>query len=427
MTNKPTKKERQVEQLLNMSQSHELAELQKILGGVNFFELSGMKKQEPKHSHFLLELFDPNGLHGWKDAFARAFLRRAGLRTPEDLPEDFYRKLQRDSEYIFSSNGRRVDLLLYAENKVVIIENKVDSDEHDDQLAKYKSGSDVDKMFAGYEKFFVFLTKDGKKPKDDDKDWKTVSYGDVLDSILEAQEVMSQNEDADEYKIILKHYIKFLKKEVIMDINDMPDVKEILDELKKNYPDAVDILAKHYKTDSKFEFVKKEIMDILNDEAACRGLILQEKDGNNKSKKYGDKGRRIQFKTQGMTELLNKQQSWQNPVIYEIACEQEGKSFKAYAYPKGDTDFNDEDMKRIIKLCNEHENVPNRKFKNGSGTHLLDLAKLFTVEDAYDDLTGDDSLKKDKFKCEIVNLLDKIQEIEADFKAKSAPHASEAC
>lgn len=414
-------------ELDELSRSPLLADLQKTLGGVNFFDISGMKRQETKHSYFLLGLFDPEGYHGWKDAFARNFLERAGLHCPDDLPAAFFTQLQRGCvEYKFSANESRVDLMLYACNTVVIIENKVDSGEHDNQLTKYEAGIAVDGQFAGFTKYYIFLTKDGKSPAGDNKQWRTVSYGDVIACILEAQkQIAAPNQDTAEYAIILNHYIKFLKREVIMNMNDMPDVKVLYDAIRQDFPHAFAFLATH-NVNEKFEYVKTRLIAMLQGEAKSRGLIFEEKDAKNATKRYGDTGRRIQFKTEGMRKLLRKQHSYENTFLCEIASEDQ-KKFKAYVYPRAGTDFSDPDVAKVVELCNEREQETGGKakiFTIGSTSHLLELhgpkgAKtLFTVEEAYDRLSSGVAVEEKEIENVITALLDEIADIEKAFAQK---------
>ncbi len=416
-----TEEERQCalrNQLSDMAKSAEFIRLQEMLEGINFFELCGMNNQETKHSYFLLNLFDVKGKHGWGDAFAREFFKKANL----PLTDAFYKDLKTDSirrEYQFAKGDGQVDLLLFADQTVVLIENKVDSTESDNQLAKYENGIEIDERFKDYQFHHIFLTKAGQPPKTGKKKWIPVSYGDVIDAILEAQKQMGSGKEAEEYKIILEHYIKLLRRKIIMNITDLDkETKALYLQLKKDFPEAIDFLSKPFVED-KYIIIREKIAEILQQEAARRGLKLKGKGGI-----VGDKGIRVQFQTQKMDEMIHKlSPDSENPIIYEFSNDSD-KKIEAYAFRRK--------LKEhifahstLLDLCRKHEASVNHTVRSGEDSHVLELCdkKGIEIKTVYEQIlsasedtvaSGDNSILR-----EFVNsVLNEIEDIENDFERK---------
>lgn len=401
------------QQLSNMLSSTDLKPVEEMLDGLDFFELCGMNKQETKHSYFLLNLFDVNGKHGWGDAFAKAFCDKAGI----SLPQEFFSKLgTAKREYKFKNNDSRVDLLLYANKTVILIENKVDASLHDDQLTKYENGIDEDEFFKGYTKYYVFLTKDGRMPESGNQEWRPVSYGAVIDAILEAQQkvVPGRDSDADEYAIFIKHYIKFLRREVIMNIEDLDtDAKNLYKQLQTKYPNAIAFLSKEFP-DEKVVAVSQKIAAILQQEKDTRKLCLSKRDG------IVGAGR-IQFKTDRLNRhFASVSPSLTNPFLYEISIDGSNdtkKIMKAYAYAR-DQDINEPTYQKVRALFGKYETKHARKPKTGKSSHVLELygGNPIYVYDVYDKLESAPengvNLGEQILRNFVDSILDEIEEIE---------------
>lgn len=407
-------------QLSDMAKSAEFIRLQEMLEGINFFELCGMNNQETKHSYFLLNLFDVKGKHGWGDAFAREFFKKANL----PLTDAFYKDLKTDSirrEYQFAKGDGQVDLLLFADQTVVLIENKVDSTESDNQLAKYENGIEIDERFKDYQFHHIFLTKAGQPPKTGKKKWIPVSYGDVIDAILEAQKQMGSGKEAEEYKIILEHYIKLLRRKIIMNITDLDkETKALYLQLKKDFPEAIDFLSKPFVEDI-YVFIKNKIAEILQEESCSRKL--HPKDGGGWI--VGTKGIRLQFQTQKMDEIIHKISNGSpNPFLYEISNDGSiggKKIIKAYAHPY-DADKNDPAYRRVRELCGEYEKRNKRPVRIGKESHVLELYGYASINlyDIYEKMNSgsedEAKLGEQILRNFVISVLDEIETIETEIE-----------
>jgi len=161
----------------------DLAGLRRPTAKFNIFEATGDVRHELNHSHFLYFLLNPQGSHELQDIFIKIFLQRAF--PLEDFTSTFSSpsRWTAHREYHLTdddkSERRRVDILLLHEEQglAVIIENKIDSDEHSDQLDYYyRVISGRVRMTKG-----IYLTPDGRTPSCEK--YVPISYGVVCDAI----------------------------------------------------------------------------------------------------------------------------------------------------------------------------------------------------------------------------------------------------
>jgi hypothetical protein len=134
----------------------ELDELELLLSEFNIIEAVGVIHQELRHSSFLASLLDPGQSHGLGDAFLTPLLQSALLSSQVADPP--VSRLDLDvwslDETTVQREWQHIDiLLLNADHRLaVVIENKVGSDEHSDQLGRYREA--VRRTYPGWT-FFV--------------------------------------------------------------------------------------------------------------------------------------------------------------------------------------------------------------------------------------------------------------------------------
>ena len=188
----------------------DLKELEQMSGKFNIFDCLKLTRTEIRHSNFLAWLLDPNETHGLKDYFLKEFLKNIlkskkkeiaeingkeidlkNSENPDEIIKRTYSvpsifdidywdmtetEIFRELEYI--------DLLLVDEkNKFVfVIENKIDSFQHSNQLARYRDYVDEQYPNTTYQKLFIYL-----KPKKEtvEKPYIYLSYQTVRDTIKE--------------------------------------------------------------------------------------------------------------------------------------------------------------------------------------------------------------------------------------------------
>jgi hypothetical protein len=130
----------------------------------NPFLDTNLIRHEVKHVSFIANLLNPHGTHMQGDIFLKAFLKEIDEKNLDNF--NTY-SAQVYTEVSIGSNGAnkgRIDLWIENNERVVAIEAKVETKDHDEQLIKY------DKFLKTYSKenhkdyHLYYLTKTGEKP-----------------------------------------------------------------------------------------------------------------------------------------------------------------------------------------------------------------------------------------------------------------------
>lgn len=116
-----------------------------------------MHNEEHMHSGFLHSMLDTNGLHYQDDLFLRQFLELAGLL--EWFGETKNATIKKEC--------KDIDIYITNKYKHIIIENKINADDKEGQIARYIKSVRDDNESVDYENLAViYLTLNGKKPSD---------------------------------------------------------------------------------------------------------------------------------------------------------------------------------------------------------------------------------------------------------------------
>ncbi len=166
----------------------ELERIEGLSNRFNVFETIGFINQELMHSNFLAFLLDPRQNHGLGDLFLKRVLRETLSSTDENPLPAFFESLDQiklDGTLVRREH-QQVDILLTNEDHklAVIIENKIWSSEHSDQLDGYYQ--QVMKDYPGWQVLGIYLTPFGDIPSH--KAYLPLSYGvvcDIVESIRE--------------------------------------------------------------------------------------------------------------------------------------------------------------------------------------------------------------------------------------------------
>lgn len=258
------------------------------LNKFNIFDCLKLTRAEIRHSNFLAWLLDPNETHGFNDYFLKKFLKLVISNKKSELqiiksnnPHKFididdenhqfienYRfpsifdvdgwdlskvQIKREKEYI--------DILAIDEtNKFVfIIENKIDTSQHDNQLTRYRQY--IDEQYQDdYKKLFIYL----KPTKEEvEEPYIYVGYDTIRDAI---NELLNEKLDKINGEIItiITHYKKTIERDIMQ--ND--ELAQICKQIYKQHKTAIDLINKYR------ESTKDEIYEILksiieNDENLC--------------------------------------------------------------------------------------------------------------------------------------------------------------
>lgn len=123
-----------------LAKNNEIKEEERKKGNkFNIFNVLELERKELIHSAFIAELLNPDGDHGMKDEFLKAFIDVLGivdfgLRTKSAMVEK-EKWIGRKT----NTQGGIVDILITDREKAIIIENKIYALDQGNQLLRYKN------------------------------------------------------------------------------------------------------------------------------------------------------------------------------------------------------------------------------------------------------------------------------------------------
>ena len=219
----------------------------------NIFQILNITRTEIRHSNFLSWLLDPNGTHGLGKLFLIKFLRELAASETAAALDEFDIENLNFNDVEIRREWRNIDLLIIFDSLVVCIENKIDSQDHSNQLSKYRAI--VGENFKNHKKVFVYLTPEGDEPNEatERQFYATYSYGSIIDQADRVLKVHDNSLNSGVRQYIFD-YLTITKRELMKDddLNKLAgkiykNHKELLDFVFENKPDALeevhDILA----------------------------------------------------------------------------------------------------------------------------------------------------------------------------------------
>lgn len=196
--------------------NRELEALEQHLRGFNIFEAIGHVRAEKRHSDFLAFLLNPLAPHGLGDDFITRFLQSALKAFPADR-----RPIQLIDLSLVDLSGtlvirehHQIDIFaLDGTNDIaVVIENKVGSSEHTDQLRRYREFAE--RAYPDHRRIYVYLTPDREEPSDEY--YVPFSYEDVA-SLIEEQLARRRDALSLPVETTLRHYLEMLRRHIVTD------------------------------------------------------------------------------------------------------------------------------------------------------------------------------------------------------------------
>jgi len=218
----------------------DLAVLEALLDQFNVFEAIGVVRQELRHSDCLAFLLDPRQTHGIGDAFVRRFLQKALIAAqPSAVPIS---RIDLDlwtlDQATVVREWHNIDIL-WTDNEhqlVVLIENKIGSAEHSDQLGRYLRT--IQDHYAGWKVLPLYLSPEGEAPSD--HFYVPVSYGVVCEAVQAVAEDRSSALDPDVY-VLMTHYARMLRRHVVSD----SETAELCRRIYQRHKRALDLIYEH--------------------------------------------------------------------------------------------------------------------------------------------------------------------------------------
>lgn len=153
----------------------------------NLFDVIDRSSHEHTHSNVLAWLFNPTEAHGLGDKFLRAFLKTI-------FADDF--DLKNDRTVTVKREDKNCDIVIrQGSDWVLVIENKIDSQERKGQTARYARKWRRQCPSAK----FAYLSRTGESPKS--KDFKCVSFQTV-------RRVLQQFSGTQESEFLIRHFLE---------------------------------------------------------------------------------------------------------------------------------------------------------------------------------------------------------------------------
>ena len=199
--------------LRRLENDSDFLRLHSSLRQFNIFEAVGAVRQELRHSDFLAFLLNPYSNHGLKGKFAEILLNEiANLPKGKSYLSAFPIKHGIFDNAEVRREWRNIDILVRcAANKLaLIIENKIDSRERDNQLKKYWEA--VVNEFSGWKVLGFYLTPDAEKPSSEA--YLAVGYERISRSLRR----LLQEDNckvAGDFKVAVKQYNTMIKQKII--------------------------------------------------------------------------------------------------------------------------------------------------------------------------------------------------------------------
>lgn len=239
----------------------------------NLFDVLQISKTEIRHSNVIAWLLDPNENHGLKDFFILRFFNEISKSEKINLDTLDFKSFR-----IFREQDNYDILLVSEKEKVaIVIENKIEAGETGRQLQKYHTS--ITTQFKNFKyKKFVYLTPDGREPKNDvdNQDWICLSYQPIVDILERIYEKENLSEDV---KFFIKSYLQTLRSNVVVD--------EELNDICKN------IYSKYFKAMSLImnigEKLKRSSINTMLEEFSKENKITYDKETNYFYTPYLDK------------------------------------------------------------------------------------------------------------------------------------------
>lgn len=260
----------------------------------NVFNVLGVDNMELSHSAFLAALLDPDGSHGMRDAFLKAFIDTIAHGGTKPELDTAHAKVY--TEYnignITETTGGRIDILITdrsdtgsgkAGGHAIIIENKIWAADQPNQLQRYDKYACGTYSSDGY--LLLYLTLNGDEPSDQSKgeltDYRCISYrSDIIGWLHKCAQLAF---DKPRVRETINQYINLLQQLTNQNIMEQKQLIQLLTN-KENFEQACKIAdtmpaAKQYMVETLLREQLKddryEITDCKYGIRKCDGICLR--------------------------------------------------------------------------------------------------------------------------------------------------------
>ena len=234
----------------------ELTEVERLMGKFNLFRVLQFEEGEIRHSNVLAWLLDPKESHGLGDLFLRRFLMlslndsEGGRRDLDPVGVDSAEIRNVEVWREWNNIDVTIKVQTADENWVVAIENKVNSQQHSDQLSRYRQI--VEASFPDDKLLFIFLCKNPEEPEDDA--YVEATYDQVHNALSRTFDEKS-NSIGDGPKSLIQNYLSLLEEKFM----ENSRIAELATKIYKSHKLALDVIFDHRPDD------RVSIMELLEE------------------------------------------------------------------------------------------------------------------------------------------------------------------
>lgn len=249
---KPTGAHTQAEQISALEAflvgNRELEELEDRIATFNFFEAIGAVRREERHSDFLAFLLQPSGAHTLGASFLRRLLHTTLSQSQVESSSinSVEAALLDLTDVEVRREWENIDILVLSEadKLAILIENKVDSSEHSNQLARYLKA--VRARYGNYRIIPIFLTKDASESSH--PDYHTLGYPQICEVLKSVTERRASTLPID-VEVAIRHYVDAVERHM----NPKSDIAKLAQKIYERHKRALDII---------FEFRPDEVEEV---------------------------------------------------------------------------------------------------------------------------------------------------------------------
>ena len=227
-----------------------LAQLDEWTGKFNMFDILKITRAEIRHSNILSWLLTPNENHGLNDNIIKGFIQFA-VTSSVDINNDIFSTLLMDfRSFNVLREWHHIDVLAISDKEkyILCIENKIDTGEHSNQLARYQKA--LEEAFPDYIKTYVYLSPTGAESSIPDT-WLSMSYSDVVNIVENA---CKKTKLLPEAEMLINNYVDTIRRDIVGDERLTKICAEIyykhkraLDLIFDNKPDRASEVAEYFR------------------------------------------------------------------------------------------------------------------------------------------------------------------------------------
>lgn len=232
MTPKKTDKQALTELVMGLETDIK-TQLQPWLSGTNIFDILSINGAEIRHSNFLAWLLNPSAQPVLKDAMVKQLLLKL-IENGQELPLSPLDIMLGDfSDLTVEREREHMDIFMQSQHErlVLVIENKLFTGQHDEQLKRYRDSA----LAAAVDPrriVLIYLTINADDPEN--PAWVPLAHSDIYQII---SELLPKLPDGRE-KFYVQDYLKTLR---VTAMND-EELKTTVDAIYNKYKQALDLI-----------------------------------------------------------------------------------------------------------------------------------------------------------------------------------------